>query len=129
MADVASVISSQVDLLWSVALAVLIAEIFLVARFFANRLPDLGRLSLGLLLVSVVSFLASMMFGYFTYGAAVEIVKRAAEEKSVTQSFNDAGMSAFFQFAFFAIGLLTFIVLFALNTRAIGGAIDDGRSG
>jgi len=113
----------------------LIAEIFLLGKFFSGKFGKLGRLSTTLLFASMALLLVSMFFGYMTYGAAVELVRKASlhddtqSHNDVQQSFEDAGVSALAQFVSFSVGLLAFILLFAINAKVIGAAINDAKSG
>ena len=127
MADVAGAINSQVDLLWSVALAMLIAEIFLVSRFLSDRLGKLSQLSMIMIGLSMLLLMVSMFFGYLTYGTTIMLMRLASTDGDVDQSYDDAAMSALLQFVFFGLALIIFIVVFAMNCKIIGGAIDNGK--
>jgi hypothetical protein len=127
MSEVAGVITAQVDLLWSVALALLVAEVYLLARFLAGGLGLLGPVSKFLLVLSVAALGISMLFGYLTYGAVVEMVRTAAENGDPKQSYADAAFSAVVQFVGFALGLLAFLVAFFLNARSFGKAMNDDK--
>lgn len=52
MADVGEVIIAKVDLLWSLSLALLLFEIYLIAAFFAGQLRAVGWLANGLLILA-----------------------------------------------------------------------------
>ena len=126
MQEVGNVITAQADLLWSVALALLVVEVVLAARFLTKPDKGLDGLSWFLSGFSIVALLCSMFFGYLTYGSVVEMVKVAADADLAATSFEDARFSAFWQFALFAVGLGSFIGLFAFNAKQIGAAIAEG---
>lgn len=130
------VVTSQVDLLWSVALAVLLGMIFLVGRFSESRSGLKKKvLSWFLLYVCVILQLSSMLFGYLTYGAIITMNRctpnSAGEidawcgENSLNQnqSFSDAGFLAVLQFGSFGTGLIIFVVLYCLESRAVAKAL------
>lgn len=135
MADASGVITSQVDLLWSLALALLLFELYFVARFLDREgaLPG-GYLSMFVASASILLLIASMTCGYLTYGAIVNIARCSPKdngaidewctEHGVTQAsaFSDAELVAFLQFGTFAMGLLFFIFLFAKEPRAVAAA-------
>lgn len=130
------VITSQVDLLWSVALAVLLAKIYLVGRFSeATARLSKKTISSVILYLGVALQLSSMLFGYLTYGAIVTMNRCSpASDASVDEwciknsiaqvdSFADAGLTAFLQFLSFALGMLLLVLLFTLEKRTIASAI------
>lgn len=125
MSAVSEAISAQADLLWSVALAALVAEVYLLARFLARGWERLGLLARAALVFSVAAHAISMFCGYLTYGAVVELARVAADTSGAQQSYNDAMAAAFFQFVFFALGILTFVAAFFLNARLFGEAMND----
>lgn len=130
------IVTSQVDLLWSVALAVLLGMIFLVGRFSDSR-SGLRRRALSwfLLSVCVILQLFSMLFGYLTYGAIITMnrctpdsagaIDSWCSENSLnqSQSFSDAGYLALLQFGSFLFGLIIFVVLFCLESKAVAKAL------
>ena len=122
MADVGSVITAQVDLIWSVALALLIAEIFMVSRLLVLNRELLGVFSWFVMILSVSGLSISMFFGYLTYGAVVEMVRQSSDLNLTNQSFDDASSSALYQFIFFGAGLLFFLILFWINPKKMGKA-------
>jgi hypothetical protein len=131
------VITSQVDLLWSVALAVLLAKIFLVGRFSVATAKLANKtLSWIFLIVGVVLQLSSMLFGYITYGAIVTMNRCSpASDASIDEwciknsinqgdSFSDAEFTSLLQFSSFALGLVILVLLCAFEWRTIAKAIN-----
>ena len=136
MLDAASVITSQVDLIWSVALALMLAEVYLVGRFLEGGVA-MRRQSLSwiFLIGSVFLQVASMFFGYLTYGSIVTMARCTPSENGrvdqwcmdnkITQAtaFSDAEFSSLIQFGGFGMGLLLFIILFAIESKAVSKAL------
>lgn len=127
MADVGDVITAQVDLLWSLSLALLLFEVYLIAAVFAGQLRALGWLADGLLILAAAAQLAAMGFGYFTYGSVVELVLAAPGSAEAQAYLRRAANDAALQFLSFALGLLAFLAVFALNPRTIGKVIQNAR--
>lgn len=136
MADASGVITSQVDLLWSVALALLLAEVYLIGRFFEGGVA-MRRATLSWLFVfsSLVLQMLSMFFGYMTYGAMVTMARCSPSaagtleswctdnSKTQANAFSDGELMALLQFGTFGLGLVLFVILFAMEPRAVALAL------
>ncbi|WP_170545288.1 hypothetical protein [Ruegeria arenilitoris] len=125
MDDVGSVITSQVDLLWSVALAMLVSESYLIARFLTGRKETLGLIAKLALGGSIIGHFLSMVFGYLTYGSVVEMVRVSDSGGEALQYYRDAAFSGVVQCGAFAVALLLFLAVFFLNSKVIGSALSD----
>lgn len=141
MLEVGSVITSQVDLIWSVALALMLAKVYLVGRFLEGGVAmQCGLISWMVLFLSIGLQVFSMLFGYFTYGSIVTMARCAPAndgtieqwciDNSVTQAtaFSDAEFDALIQFGGFGIGLLLFVLLFAIETGAVSKALTSDKA-
>ncbi len=136
MLDAGSVITSQIDLIWSVALALMLAEVYLVGRFLEGDLAMQRRpISWIVLFGSIALQVVSMLFGYLAYGSVITMVRCAPDEggtieewcidNCMTQAtaFSNAELDSLLQFAAFGIGLLFFVVLFAIERKAVSKAL------
>lgn len=135
MMDAGGVITSQVDLLWSVALALMLFEFYFIARLLdpAGTLAG-GKPSILLAGGSIVLLLISMFFGYLTYGAIVTMARCSPngdgaiagwctnEGVSQSSAFSSAELVAFIQFGAFGVGFVLFIILFAKEPKAVAAA-------
>jgi hypothetical protein len=135
MSDAGGVITSQVDLLWSVALALLLFELYFIARFLdRDGALQGGWLSSVLAGGSIFLLIVSMSCGYLTYGAVVTLARCSPNENgevdtwctenAITQAsaFSDAELVAFLQFGGFGLALLLFIILFVKEPRTVAAA-------
>lgn len=122
MSDVGSVITSQADLLWTLALAILGFETVLVRNWAGGQWRIRGFWSFLLLTFSMGAFVVSMFQGYLTYGAVVELVLPTLQDSEAAARYKTAGVEAFWQFVWFGIGLLLFIILFVVNPKAVSEA-------
>lgn len=122
MSDVGSVITSQADLLWTLALAILGFEIVLVRNWASGHWRIRRFWSFLLLAGSMGAFIVSMFQGYLTYGAVVELVLPNLPDAEATARYKSAGGKAFAQLLWFGIGLLLFIILFVANPKAVSEA-------
>ena len=127
-------IGQQSDLLWQVAMAVVIAEIYIFCRFFESETTKLrGWWSLALLFGSILSHLLSLLFGYLTRGAIILVVSKADRTQELSKvlqmGFEDAEHDALLQFGFLMFGLILFIILFTLNTTIISKLIGRFKNG
>lgn len=84
-----------------------------------------------MILLSLASHMGSMICGYLTQGSAVEIV-RAAATSTATELDNlyfEAAFTALLQLGFFGIGLILFVILFAINVKAMAEVISSMTMG
>jgi len=133
-----SVITSQADLLWSVALALMLAKFYLVGRFLSGSVTmRFGSISWFMLFTSITMQVLSMFCGYLTYGAIVTmarctpnkegIVVKWCIDRTITEAsaYSNAEVVALLQFGGFGIGLVLFVILFAMETRAVAKALNS----
>lgn len=136
MLEAGSVITSQVDLIWSVALALMLAEVYLVGRFLEGGVAMQRRIISWIVLFGSIGLqVISMLFGYLTYGSIVTMARCAPVEdgtveqwcndNAITQAtaFSDAEFDSLIQFGGFGIGLLLFVLLFAIEPKAVAKAL------
>jgi hypothetical protein len=124
LAALGELIGQQVDQLWSIAMAIIVAEIYIVCRFFnANGAKLGGWFPLVLLFVSIFLYMASLFCGYLTKGALIEMVKAGADGRKAQDYYDAAAMVAFLQFVFLGIGIVLFVVLFAHSSTKISESI------
>lgn len=124
MADVGGVITSQADLVWSLALGLFAFELLIVRNWHHQTSGGRRFASVVALVGAIAALIASMFLGYFTYGAVVELVRLpldAAEKIEAQIAF--VGTLAFLQAASFGIGLVLTLLLFFLNRKSVTGAL------
>lgn len=122
MSDVGSVITSQADLLWTLALAVLGFEIVLARNWANGQWRIRTGVSFLLLASSMISLVISMCLGYLTYGAVVELLLPNLTDAEAMAQYRAVGDKALNQLVTFGIGLVLFILLFIFNPKAISEA-------
>lgn len=127
MSNVGSVITSQTDLLWTLALAMLGFQIVMVRNWASGKWRIRRYWSFFLLAGSMAAFSVSMFQGYLTYGAVVEMVLPSLPDTEMMAKYKTAGGQAFNQLLAFGIGLLLFIVLFVANPKAISEGANGPR--
>lgn len=116
LSTLGSLIGQQSGLVWSVAMAIVVAEIYIVCRFFESKSRQ-GLCSTLLLFGSIACHVLSLLAGYLTHGATIGMVRAAGagNDKAAIESYEAAELMALLQFGFLLFGLLLFIVLFARN--------------
>ena len=139
-----STITAQVDLLWSVALAFLLANIYVMARTFDPELnPKIGQIDKCILYLVIFLSGVSMVSGYFVYGAIVTVSTCAQSSESIVvgtfctldgsaadsarldaqlKAFRTAERAAFWQAISFAFGLVVFVFFFFRNISVVAAA-------
>ena len=120
MNDVAILITGTVELLWSLALALLVAEVYFIARFFANRSKVINRTSTIFMAISIIFLSVSMVFGYLTYSSAIMMALPDLTDVEAFVRFDDATFSAMAQVICFCSGLVVFLISFFTNLRTFG---------
>lgn len=124
MADVGGVITSQADLVWSLALALFAFELLIVRNWHHQTKGGRRIASIVALVGSIAALIVSMFFGYFTYGAVVELVRLPEDPTTeVNTQFEFVGTLAFWQAATFAIAVALTLALFFLNRKSVTGAL------
>ncbi len=122
--SIASLISSQTELLWSAAIALLVAEIYVGCRYFEAANKEVLKSGIGWLwIVSTLSFLVSLFFGYLVNGALVLMTKEAALGRNALGFFEDAETAALLQFGAFFLGLASLIIVFVSDFAGIAKAL------
>jgi hypothetical protein len=127
MSDVGSVITSQADLLWTLALAMLGFQIVLVRNWSNGHWRIRRWWSFLLLIGSMCAFAISMFLGYLTYGAVVELLLPDLPDSEAKAMYKTAGGQAFNQLVSFGIGLLLFVILFVVNPKAVSETRNGAR--
>ena len=120
MNDFAILTTGTVELLWSLALALLVAEVYFIVRFFANRSKVINRTSTILMAISIIFLSVSMVFGYLTFGSAIMMARPDLADGDAAIHFNDANFSAAAQVICFCSGLVVFLISFFTNLRTFG---------
>lgn len=130
--EAASVLSAQIgeqaDQLWSAAMALVVAEIYIACRFFTENGGKIAWRPTGILLaISIVCHLLSLLCGYFTKGALIIMIEKSAEGLETSGSYEAAETMAIIQFFTLSAGLLIFIVAFMLDFTGIAKAISKAK--
>lgn len=113
-------IGSQIDLLWSAAMAAMVAEIYILCRFLESNESSVGCLSRLTLALSILAHFASLVFGYLARGAVTAMGIRLVHKPFIGQvSFSDVESDTLWQVLCFALGLLLAVSLFVVNHKAI----------
>ena len=124
---VATLIAQQTDQLWSIAMAVIVAEIVTVCSFFRDPSASWKwQLSEWLLLVSILFHGGSLFFGYLTKGALIEMVQAGAGPNS-RQYYNAAADASLWQFFLLVGGITLFVIVFWMKRSEVSGAILGGK--
>lgn len=118
-----SLISEQADQLWSAAMAIIVAEIYIACRFFSDKDGKVNCLPMGLLIASIVCHLLSLLFGYLTKGSLVEMTKLAAEQGEAASLYSNAALLALGQFGFIALGVICFVIVACLDFSGVAKVI------
>jgi len=117
-------IGSQTDQLWSAAMAVIVAEIYIACRFFSQIGGNVRWLPTGLLMAtSIVCHLVSLGSGYLTKGALIEMTRTAAKGGDFAEAYANAALTSLVQFGSLALGLILFIIVFGLDFSGIARII------
>ena len=123
LSNVGMLIGQQVDQLWSIAMAVIVAEIVVVCSFFKNPCKSQKwRWSEGLTLFSILAHATSLLAGYFAKGAVIELVKNGSGAGAVT-FYNAAAFASLWQFFALIVGLALFVVVFVLKRSDVSAAL------
>jgi len=119
-----SVIGQQADQLWSISMAIIVAEIYIACRFFGETaIGCRGKISDILLYVSIISYCISLFAGYLVKGALVEMIKAGATGTDAQPYFDASADAALAQFSLLVLGLLLFVIVFSLNKKTVSKAI------
>jgi hypothetical protein len=123
LSAVGTLIGQQVDQLWSIAMAVIVAEIVVVCSFFKNpSATQKWRWSERLMLLSILAHAVSLLAGYFAKGAVIELVKNGSGASAVTY-YDSAALASLWQFFALVVGLALFVVVFVLKRSDVSSAI------
>ena len=120
------VVGEQVDQLWSVTMALTVAEIYLICRFFGGTdTAAFGYSSKTALFASLGCYVVSLVMGYMTRGMLVFMVSKADDAFEASKAFEHAHVVAGLQFVFMVLGVVLFIGLFAANPSKISAILKE----
>jgi hypothetical protein len=121
-------INAQADQLWTIAISVIVAEIFMIAHLISLRHVALSQRAVAWVLsLSVLSQILSLTFGYLSKGALIHatIVLARNKEWAFPES---AELFNLLQVICVTIGLVIFVVCFFFYSRVLAQAITATRS-
>lgn len=130
LSAVGTLIGQQVDQLWSIAMAVIVAEIVVVCSFFKNPITtpknpvatQRWRWSEWLMFFSILAHAVSLFAGYLAKGAVIELVKNGSGDRAVT-FYEAAAAASLWQFFALVVGLAIFVLVFFLKRSDVISAI------
>lgn len=130
-AAIAELMVGQSHLVWSIAIALLAVEIYLLLRFLATGRQRYGQsISLTictLMIISTVCYMVSLFYGYRVSGAAIAYVREAASTTE-TNHYKDAGTNAAVQLVAFVIGSIVFLVAIVIDYRGVSRELAGRRT-
>jgi glucan phosphoethanolaminetransferase (alkaline phosphatase superfamily) len=122
ISGLSTLIGQQTDQLWSIAMAVVLAEIAIVCSFFKEPTQSKSwKWSEALIYFSIIAHAFSLFFGYLTKGALVEMMRTGGT--SMNEFYEAAAISSLLQFLFLVLGLGIFVVVFAMKRTEVSKAI------
>ncbi|MGO8117371.1 hypothetical protein AB9F43_22665 [Rhizobium leguminosarum] len=118
----AELVTGQSDDLWSVALALLVAQVFIIATMQSSTTQSQRGMIIGAYISTICSFL-SLLFGYLTKGAVIGSLQALLKPGATMEITPYAGFNALVQAGSLVVGLVIFVGLFGVYRTEIGKAI------
>lgn len=125
---IGSLIGEQADQLWTAAMALIVAEVFIGCRYFIDREDKFRwRWTGSFWASSIICYLASLLFGYLTKGALIIMTLEASQDADTSKSFGNAGLMALLQAGFLFLGLVLFALAFRSDFKRLAKAISEAK--
>jgi hypothetical protein len=125
---ISSLIGEQTDLLWTVAIGLIVAEVFIGCRYFVDREGKFRWLWTPILWVgSIVCHLASLLFGYSTKGALITMTLKAGTGAKTAGLFSTAELMALLQAGSLFVGLVLAALAFGFDAKRMAKAVRDAK--
>lgn len=124
---ISSLIGEQADLLWTAAMALIVAQVFIGCRYFIDRENKFRWKYTGILWVgSIVCYLVSLGCGYFVKGSLITMTRAASKSAETYVLFRDAELMAFLQASALFLGLVLLAIAFGSDFKRMAKAISEG---
>ncbi len=125
---IGSLIGEQADQLWTAAMALIVAVVFIGCRYFIDRESKFRWLWTGILWVgSIVCYLASLLFGYLTKGALIIMTMEASKDANTSVSFGNAELMALLQAGSLFVGLVLLALAFGSDFKRMAKATSEAK--